>query len=188
MADEKDALSPEEVAMKGEFAQKSGHTLVVGDPIHLGFSDVGFQLAPKARRPGHDGHVLRGLSGLVKPGELTCILGASGCASILSWVVQFWSPHCIATANVYRELSPIGQMIWLPEAFWSGHRFTNRSGKTSLMNVLSGRMVQMNGHTVKSKVTINGVPILPEELGPKIAYVRNALAMLFPIDPQNICA
>ncbi|EKX41157.1 hypothetical protein GUITHDRAFT_60683, partial [Guillardia theta CCMP2712] len=45
------------------------------------------------------------------------------------------------------------------------------SGKTSLLNVLSGRVVSMNGHVVTSKFTVNGHPTSGEELGPQIAYV-----------------
>ena len=44
-------------------------------------------------------------------------------------------------------------------------------GKTSLLNVLSGRIVSMNGHEVTGKFTINGVPIKPENLGSKVAFV-----------------
>jgi ABC-type glutathione transport system ATPase component len=44
-------------------------------------------------------------------------------------------------------------------------------GKTSLLNVLSGRIVSMNGHEVKGNFSINGIPIKPEGLGPKVAFV-----------------
>jgi ABC-type transport system involved in cytochrome bd biosynthesis fused ATPase/permease subunit len=44
-------------------------------------------------------------------------------------------------------------------------------GKTSLLNVLSGRVVSMNGHEVSGKFTINGVEVKPENLGSKVAFV-----------------
>ena len=44
-------------------------------------------------------------------------------------------------------------------------------GKTSLLNVLSGRIVSMNGHEVSGNFTINGVPVKPENLGSKVAFV-----------------
>ena len=44
-------------------------------------------------------------------------------------------------------------------------------GKTSLLNVLSGRIVSMNGHEVKGSFTVNGVPVKPENLGSKVAFV-----------------
>mmetsp|Transcript_73830 Transcript_73830/g.196542 ORF Transcript_73830/g.196542 Transcript_73830/m.196542 type:complete len:235 (+) Transcript_73830:89-793(+) len=44
-------------------------------------------------------------------------------------------------------------------------------GKTSLLNVLSGRVVSMNGHVVTGKFTINGVDVKPENLGNKVAFV-----------------
>jgi ABC-type glutathione transport system ATPase component len=44
-------------------------------------------------------------------------------------------------------------------------------GKTSLLNVLSGRIVSMNGHEVKGNFSINGVSVKPENLGPKVAFV-----------------
>ncbi len=44
-------------------------------------------------------------------------------------------------------------------------------GKTSLLNVLSGRIVSMNGHEVKGNFSINGISVKPESLGPKVAFV-----------------
>jgi ABC-type multidrug transport system ATPase subunit len=44
-------------------------------------------------------------------------------------------------------------------------------GKTSLLNVLSGRIVSMNGHVVTGNFTINGKPVQPENLGSKVAFV-----------------
>jgi ABC-type lipoprotein export system ATPase subunit len=44
-------------------------------------------------------------------------------------------------------------------------------GKTSLLNVLSGRIVSMNGHEVSGSFTINGIPVKPENLGSKVAFV-----------------
>jgi ABC-type multidrug transport system ATPase subunit len=44
-------------------------------------------------------------------------------------------------------------------------------GKTSLLNVLSGRVVSMNGHEVEGNFSINGISIKPENLGPKVAFV-----------------
>ena len=44
-------------------------------------------------------------------------------------------------------------------------------GKTSLLNVLSGRIVSMNGHEVKGNFSINGISVKPENLGPKVAFV-----------------
>jgi ABC-type nitrate/sulfonate/bicarbonate transport system ATPase subunit len=44
-------------------------------------------------------------------------------------------------------------------------------GKTSLLNVLSGRVVSMNGHEVEGNFSINGVSVKPENLGPKVAFV-----------------
>lgn len=44
-------------------------------------------------------------------------------------------------------------------------------GKTSLLNVLSGRIVSMNGHEVTGSFSINGVPVMPENLGSKVAFV-----------------
>jgi ABC-type multidrug transport system ATPase subunit len=44
-------------------------------------------------------------------------------------------------------------------------------GKTSLLNVMSGRVVSMNGHEVSGKFTINGQAVQPENLGPKVAFV-----------------
>eukprot|EP00292_Cryptomonas_paramecium_P011767 CAMPEP_0113669100 /NCGR_PEP_ID=MMETSP0038_2-20120614/4379_1 /TAXON_ID=2898 /ORGANISM="Cryptomonas paramecium" /LENGTH=307 /DNA_ID=CAMNT_0000584939 /DNA_START=99 /DNA_END=1018 /DNA_ORIENTATION=+ /assembly_acc=CAM_ASM_000170 len=45
------------------------------------------------------------------------------------------------------------------------------SGKTSLLNVLSGRSISMNGHEVTGKFTINGQPISPSKMGSKVAFV-----------------
>ena len=44
-------------------------------------------------------------------------------------------------------------------------------GKTSLLNVLSGRIVSMNGHEVSGSFTVNGVSVKPENLGSKVAFV-----------------
>jgi ABC-type lipoprotein export system ATPase subunit len=44
-------------------------------------------------------------------------------------------------------------------------------GKTSLLNVLSGRIVSMNGHEVNGNFSINGISVKPENLGPKVAFV-----------------
>lgn len=44
-------------------------------------------------------------------------------------------------------------------------------GKTSLLNLLSGRIVSMNGHEVSGRFTINGVEVKPEKLGSKVAFV-----------------
>lgn len=44
-------------------------------------------------------------------------------------------------------------------------------GKTSLLNVLSGRIVSMNGHEVTGNFTINGKSVNPENLGSKVAFV-----------------
>jgi ABC-type multidrug transport system ATPase subunit len=44
-------------------------------------------------------------------------------------------------------------------------------GKTSLLNVLSGRVVSMNGHEVEGNFSINGISIKPENLGLKVAFV-----------------
>mmetsp|Transcript_73815 Transcript_73815/g.196459 ORF Transcript_73815/g.196459 Transcript_73815/m.196459 type:complete len:241 (-) Transcript_73815:282-1004(-) len=45
------------------------------------------------------------------------------------------------------------------------------SGKTSLLNVLSGRSISMNGHEVAGKFTINGNPVSPSNMGSKVAFV-----------------
>jgi ABC-type transport system involved in cytochrome c biogenesis ATPase subunit len=45
------------------------------------------------------------------------------------------------------------------------------SGKTSLLNVLGGRIVSMGGHEVNGNFTINGISVKPENLGPKVAFV-----------------
>jgi ABC-type transport system involved in cytochrome c biogenesis ATPase subunit len=45
------------------------------------------------------------------------------------------------------------------------------SGKTSLLNVLGGRIVSMGGHEVNGNFTINGISVKPEHLGPKVAFV-----------------
>ncbi len=45
------------------------------------------------------------------------------------------------------------------------------SGKTSLLNVLSGRIVSMNGHEVKGNFSINGISVKPQNLGRKVAFV-----------------
>ncbi len=44
-------------------------------------------------------------------------------------------------------------------------------GKTSLLNVLSGRVVSMNGHEVNGNFSINGISVKPENLGAKVAFV-----------------
>jgi ABC-type multidrug transport system ATPase subunit len=44
-------------------------------------------------------------------------------------------------------------------------------GKTSLLNVLSGRVVSMNGHEVAGIFSINGNSVKPENLGSKVAFV-----------------
>jgi ABC-type multidrug transport system ATPase subunit len=44
-------------------------------------------------------------------------------------------------------------------------------GKTSLLNVLSGRVVSMNGHEVEGNFSINGTSVKPENLGAKVAFV-----------------
>jgi ABC-type nitrate/sulfonate/bicarbonate transport system ATPase subunit len=44
-------------------------------------------------------------------------------------------------------------------------------GKTSLLNVLSGRVVSMNGHEVEGNFSINGASVKPEDLGSKVAFV-----------------
>jgi ABC-type multidrug transport system ATPase subunit len=44
-------------------------------------------------------------------------------------------------------------------------------GKTSLLNVLSGRVVSMNGHEVEGNFSINGHSVKPENLGGKVAFV-----------------
>ena len=44
-------------------------------------------------------------------------------------------------------------------------------GKTSLLNVLSGRVVSMNGHEVEGNFSINGTSVKPEDLGAKVAFV-----------------
>jgi ABC-type transport system involved in cytochrome c biogenesis ATPase subunit len=45
------------------------------------------------------------------------------------------------------------------------------SGKTSLLNVLGGRIVSMDGHEVNGIFSINGIPVKPENLGAKVAFV-----------------
>jgi ABC-type glutathione transport system ATPase component len=44
-------------------------------------------------------------------------------------------------------------------------------GKTSLLNVLSGRIVSMNGHEVTGNFTVNGIPVKPQNMGSKVAFV-----------------
>jgi ABC-type glutathione transport system ATPase component len=44
-------------------------------------------------------------------------------------------------------------------------------GKTSLLNVLSGRIVSMNGHEVSGNFTVNGIPVKPQNMGSKVAFV-----------------
>ena len=49
-------------------------------------------------------------------------------------------------------------------------------GKTSLMNVLSGRATSMNGHEVTANITVNGKTVTAAELGPKVAYVMQVMS------------
>jgi ATP-binding cassette subfamily G (WHITE) protein 2 len=44
-------------------------------------------------------------------------------------------------------------------------------GKTSLLNVLSGRIISMNGHEVSGSFTVNGIPVKPQNMGSKVAFV-----------------
>jgi ABC-type multidrug transport system ATPase subunit len=44
-------------------------------------------------------------------------------------------------------------------------------GKTSLLNVLSGRIVSTNGHEVSGIFTVNGIPVKPQNMGSKVAFV-----------------
>ena len=58
-------------------------------------------------------------------------------------------------------------------------------GKTSLMNVLSGRAVSMGGHVVQANLTVNGKKVTPEELGPKVAYVMQDDALTATATPRE---
>jgi len=114
--------------------QSIGSTsLKVGEPAHLGWSNVSFTLSPKAvQASGKDPRILKDLNGVARPGEVVALMGASGC------------------------------------------------GKTSLMNVLSGRATSMNGHEVTANITVNGKTVTAAELGPKVAYVMQVLSARFP--------
>ncbi|EKX32917.1 hypothetical protein GUITHDRAFT_158946 [Guillardia theta CCMP2712] len=59
------------------------------------------------------------------------------------------------------------------------------SGKTSLLNVLSGRIMSMNGHVVTSKFTVNGHEISAEEIGPNVAYVTQEDALCPTATPRE---
>ena len=108
-------------------------SLKVGEPAHLGWSNVSFTLSPKAvKASGKDPRILKNLNGVARPGEVVALMGASGC------------------------------------------------GKTSLMNVLSGRATSMNGHVVTANITVNGKIVTADELGPKVAYVMQVMSS-FPI-------
>lgn len=106
-------------------------SLKVGEPAHLGWSNVSFTLAPQAvKASGKDPRILKNLNGMARPGEVVALMGASGC------------------------------------------------GKTSLMNVLSGRATSMNGHEVTANITVNGKTVTAAELGPKVAYVMQVMRLV----------
>jgi ABC-type multidrug transport system ATPase subunit len=58
-------------------------------------------------------------------------------------------------------------------------------GKTSLLNVLSGRVVSMNGHEVKGNFSINGNSVKPEKLGAKVAFVTQEDALCPTATPRE---
>ena len=58
-------------------------------------------------------------------------------------------------------------------------------GKTSLMNVLSGRATSMGGHVVTANITVNGKVVTPEELGPKVAYVMQEDSLTATATPRE---
>ena len=58
-------------------------------------------------------------------------------------------------------------------------------GKTSLMNVLSGRATSMGGHVVTASISINGQTVRPEELGPKVAYVMQEDSLTATATPRE---
>jgi ABC-type multidrug transport system ATPase subunit len=58
-------------------------------------------------------------------------------------------------------------------------------GKTSLMNVLSGRAVSMGGHVVTANLSVNGKVVNPEELGPKVAYVMQEDSLTATATPRE---
>jgi ABC-type multidrug transport system ATPase subunit/ABC-type multidrug transport system permease subunit len=58
-------------------------------------------------------------------------------------------------------------------------------GKTSLMNVLSGRATSMGGHVVEANLTVNGKAVTPAELGPKVAYVMQEDSLTATATPRE---
>jgi len=58
-------------------------------------------------------------------------------------------------------------------------------GKTSLMNVLSGRATSMGGHQVTANITVNGRAVSPDELGPKVAYVMQEDSLTATATPRE---
>ena len=58
-------------------------------------------------------------------------------------------------------------------------------GKTSLLNVLSGRVVSMNGHEVEGNFSINGNSVKPEKLGAKVAFVTQEDALCPTATPRE---
>jgi len=58
-------------------------------------------------------------------------------------------------------------------------------GKTSLMNVLSGRATSMGGHVVTANISINGQTVKPDELGPKVAYVMQEDSLTATATPRE---
>jgi len=58
-------------------------------------------------------------------------------------------------------------------------------GKTSLMNVLSGRATSMGGHVVTANISVNGKVVSPSELGPKVAYVMQEDSLTATATPRE---
>ena len=116
------ALAPESRHVSNNTALKLLSNLRTGNKGYFGWSEVSYSLASK-NMYNQSKCILKGLSGMVVPGEVVAIIGASG------------------------------------------------SGKTSLLNVLSGRLFSRKGHVVNGKFTINGKHLRPEYLGAQIGYV-----------------
>jgi ABC-type multidrug transport system ATPase subunit len=80
-------------------------SLRVGEPAHLGWSDVSFTLSPKAvKASGKDPRILKNLHGKARPGEVVALMGASGCGktslmNVLAGRATSMNGH-VVTANI----------------------------------------------------------------------------------------